>query len=339
MARAIGGLHEVLVGVEAASLGPVQAYFERYGFRAGAEATFSAGESQALYGHASPLRSLRLSHGDSDHGLVRLQCWGTPAGAGLGLSSFRAFGTRWGAQLTRSVLAVMNHVDAARRAKQNLTVVEPIFASIYQKDQAVRPFEAPLVGVREMNLIRPLTRQVLFERFGYDAAAYGSVDEDSMFQASQITHFGMVVVGPHGLLDFYDRGLGLFRSTDNQVPYEKTVGSRVMFGLSPGEQHWLVDFDDPANESLDWPQRRSGRLKILRFDAASEMPDLRRRSDVGQLGYGPYTLRVDRIDEMRDQLRAFEISALGTVHNDEFGVPSFSVRAPDGYQWILQQAA
>ena len=50
-----------------------------------------------------------------------------------------------------------------------------------------------LVGVREMFLLRPETRQIFFQRFGYKIPKYGKINEDSYFKSSQITHFGMVI--------------------------------------------------------------------------------------------------------------------------------------------------
>ncbi len=332
-ARCIKGLYEVLVGVPDLDAGV--AYWRAHGFRPGPESALDEDRAFELYGVKSRLRSIRLLHQDSDHGLIRLQHWERPRGEGLGMTRFRVEGSRWGAMMTRSAYGVMNHVEAAKAQGRAIDAVPPIFASIYQKDQALRPFEAPILGVREMALVQPLWRQVYFERFGYQNALYGHVAEDSLMRSSQITHFGMVIRSDdHGVLDFYDQVLGLKRTADHHVPYEQTVGSRAIFDIPEGEPHWLVDFDDPR--SGDGPDtRRSGRLKILRFPESAEMPDRRGQATAGHLGFGDYVWRTDDARALR--ARAIEGGATNAtdVVPDEFGTPAFRALAPDGYAWTF----
>jgi catechol 2,3-dioxygenase-like lactoylglutathione lyase family enzyme len=333
----IKGLYEATVGVP--DLDAALAYCAAHGFTKAQEGRLGAREAAMLYGVESDVVSWRLGHLDSDHGLVRLMRWDRPLAEGLGMTRFRVEGSRWGAMMTRSAYAVMNHVEAAQKQGWPIDPVPPVFASIYQKDQVPQPFAAPLLGVREMALVQPLARQVYFERFGYDNALYGKVAEDSLMRTSQITHFGMVIRGDdHGVLDFYDRVLGLKRTADTHVPYEQTVGSRLIFDIPPGEPHWLVDFDDPrSGETLQ--DRRSGRLKILRFPAAAAMPDGREQARAGCPGHGNYTWRCDDAAALRARVMEGGATGITALCTDEFGQPAFSCQAPDGYWWTFIEDA
>lgn len=337
MAACVMGLYEVMIGVP--DLDAALAYWSAHGFFKAGEGRLSAEDAARLYGHASAVTSWRLGHLDSDHGLIRLMKWERPLGGGLGMTRFRVAGSRWGAMMTRSAYGVMNHVEAAARAGWPIDAVPPIFASIYQKDQVAQPFAAPLLGVREMALVQPLARQVYFERFNYENALYGKVADDSLMKTSQITHFGMVIAnGDHAVLDFYDGVLGLKRTADMAVPYEQTVGSRAIFDIPPGEPHWLVDFDDPrSGETLQ--DRRSGRLKILRFPASADMPDARETARAGALGLTNYVWRCDDAQALAAKVAGEAGTRVLAPGTDEFGHRAFTARAPDGYWWTFVEPA
>ena len=335
----VGGLYEICVGVPdlAASIG----YFERFGCRVGRFGELDAAAARALYGVDSALRSVRLQHEGADHGLVRLMQWERPLNDGLGLDDdLRCLGSRWGVRLTASVLDVANHALTARDLGEPVRVIEPILAVIGEVtgDRAPRPFVEPLVGVREMVVIQPLYRQVFFERFGYESPRYGCICPHSLFRTSQHTHAGMMIAtDDHQLLRFYDEVLGLKRWYDGERPYAQSTGSRRIFGLEDGETHWMVDFDDPrSGHSLE--ERRSGKLKVVRFASTSRLVDKRDRSRPGCLGYSLYTWRASDVEGLWKLVQAGGATQVTDVLTDEFGTRAFSFVAPDGYHWTLLQA-
>jgi catechol 2,3-dioxygenase-like lactoylglutathione lyase family enzyme len=335
----VGGLYEVCIGVPDLAAG--LAHYESFGCRAGRFGALGARESKALYGVDSALRSLRLQHQDADHGLVRLMQWERPVNDGLGVDdSLRCIGSRWGVRLTSSVFNIANHAQRARESGAAVNVIDPILAVIGEVtgDHAPRPFADPLVGVREMVVIQPLYRQVFFERFGYESPLYGRINPHCLLQTSQHTHAGMMFVSDdHQLLRFYDEILGLKRWFDAERPYTQATGSRQIFGLADGETHWMVDFDDPrSGQSL--AERRSGKLKIVRFGSRSRLPDKRDRSRPGCLGNSLYTWRVNDADGMWKRVQGSGATAITDVLPDEFGTRAFSFVAPDGYFWTLTQA-
>jgi catechol 2,3-dioxygenase-like lactoylglutathione lyase family enzyme len=335
----VGGLYEICVG--APDLAESIAYYERFGCRAGRFGALDAGAARALYGVDSALRSVRLHHLDADHGLVRLMQWDRPRNDGLGVDpNLRCAGSRWGVRLTANVLNLANHAARARELGHPIEAIDPILAVIGEVtgDAAARPFAEPVMGVREMVVIQPLYRQVFFERFGYESPLYGRIDPHSMMQTSQHTHAGLMIANDdHQVLRFYDEVLGLKRWFDAERPYAQATGSRTIFGLEPGETHWMVDFDDPrSGHSLD--ERRSGKLKVVRFSKSSRLADKLDRSRPGSLGYSLYTWRVNDLEGMWKRVHGGGATAVTDVLADEFGTRAFSFTAPDGYAWTLVEA-
>ena len=332
----VGGLHEVCVGVP--DLAAAIAYYEAFGCRVGERGELDAAAARRLYGVDSALLSVRLLHQQADHGLVRLMQWERPCNEGLGLgANLRCVGSRWGVRVAASVLEIVNHAQRAREAGEPLTLIEPLLAVIGEVSgvRAARPFRDPIVGVREMVLLQPLYRQVFFERFNYASPAYGQVNPDCLLRTSQHTHFGLMIADDDPqVLDFYDQVLGLQRTFDERTPWDNATGSRVIFGLQPGEGFHMVDFDDPRTGRA-LADRRSGKLKCVRFAAGARIDDLRIRSRAGSLGYSLYAWRVGDVEAMQRRVAAAGARQVGDVVRDEFGRRGFTFDAPDGYQWML----
>ena len=338
-AACVGGLYEACVGVT--DLVEAIAFYQGFGCRVGPTGSLSAAQAGALYGVDSAVRSARLLHQDADHGLVRLMQWQRPLNDGLGIGdSLRCIGSRWGVRVTASTLNIVNHAQRALEAGQSLQLIEPVLAVIGEVsgERASVAFRDPIVGVREMVLMLPQYRQVFFERFGYDSPLYGQINPNCMFRTSQHTHFGLMIANDDAqVFDFYDQVLGLKRWMDQTTPYENATGSRRIFGLTPGEGFHMVDFDDPrSGQSL--AERRSGKLKCVRFAAGAQIEDRLDRSRAGCLGYSLYSWRVSDVQAMQRRVSSAGARQVTDVLADEFGRLSFTFSAPDGYQWLLLQA-
>ncbi|MGB3200518.1 MAG: VOC family protein [Nodosilinea sp.] len=331
---AIQGIYEVCIGVRDAQ--PQIDYWQRFGYRVGARGELSAQDARRLYGVDSALRSLRLEHQAADHGLIRLMVWTQPLNEGLGIVPMKVQGNRWATSMTLNVTNLWNHAMAAESAGLPIHFGPPQWTVIYPAAEG-RPFLDPLVGVREMLLLQPMARQVMFERFGYTVPDYGQPDPDSMFQASQVTHMGLIVQDDsQDILRFYDEVLGLLRVKDAQEnTYETALGGKQIFDLQPGERFWVTAFDDPRSSKTDWQAARSGRLYIVRFPESLALPDCREQSRPGALGMSLYTYRVQGLEQYRDRILASGAQQITDIVVDEFGDRSFSFIAPDGYFWTL----
>lgn len=342
MSGALGGLHEACFGVP--DLDQAARYWSAFGFRAATRGALDQHAAEALYGVPCAVRSLRLRHLDSDHGLVRLMQWDRPLGAGVGAVGLRLHGGRWVAQFVRSTLEVANHADLARRAGECVLEASPSFVDLTSSNPALRggrsarAFVDPLLALREFTLIQPLWRQALLERFGYDSAMLGRIDDTALLRASQITNASFMVRSDDtDIFTFYERTLGLQCSAVQEITWDKAMASREAFSLREGETHWCYTFDEPrSGQTAD--TRRSGRLYLFRFGCASHMEDGLAESRPGHLGCTLFTWRVADAAEFRGVCASEGCTEITPLTTDEFGAIAFSCVTPDGMTWTFQQA-
>ncbi|XWK89270.1 MAG: VOC family protein [Phormidium sp.] len=331
----IAGIYEVGIGVEDAM--PLIQYWGQFGYAIGQTGELSAQKVYNLYGVNSGLLSFRLFHQDADHGLVRLMQWENPKNEGLQLTSMNVKGNRWTTTLTADVMNILNHSEEAAKAGLPIKYTFPYWEMIYNKDTQIRPFIDPPIGVREMLLLQPLTRQVLFQRFNYSLPDYGKINENSAFKASQITHLGIIVQDDSKeTLRFYEETLGLLRVRDDvETTYESSEAGREFFDLQPQEKFIVTAFDDPRSSTTDFKAARSGRLYIVRFPESMKLETCFEKSEPGCLGMSLYTYRVSDIEEYFHRIKESNVKRFSEIEVNEFGEKSFSFVAPDGYFWTL----
>lgn len=331
----IEGIYEVCIGIPE----PISAiqYWEQFGYRIGKVGELSADAAHQLYGVNSSLRSIRLYHQNADHGLIRLMVWEKPTNQGLGTSSMKVKGNRWATSLTADVLTILNHIENAKAALWDIRYTQPYWEVIYNKERISRPFIDEAVGVREMLLLQPLARQVLFQRFGYTLPHYGQISDRATFKTSQFTHMGLIVQDDSKeTLKFYEEVLGLLRVRDDvETSYESSPAGRDIFDLEPGEKFIVTAFDDPRSSKTDFTAARSGRLYIVRFPESIKLESRYEAAQPGSLGISLYTYRVQGLDEYCDRISANSVQKLTNIIVNEFGERSFSFIAPDGYFWTL----
>ncbi|NER29824.1 MAG: VOC family protein [Symploca sp. SIO1C4] len=333
----IGGIYEVCIGTQDPI--PLIQYWQQFGYRIGQMGALDASAVNQLYGVNSSLSSIRLYHQDADHGLVRLMVWENPTNEGLKMSSMKAKGSRWTTILTANVLNILNHVEEAVAAGLPIKYTNPCWSVIYNKQKNIRPFMDSLVGVREMMLLEPLTRQVLFERFNYTIPNYGNINESSLFKASQITHLGMIIQDDSKeTLKFYEQVLGLLRVFDDiETTYETAQASKPIFELQPHERFLVTAFDDPRSSKSNFMAARSGRMYIMRFPESIELAECFDKAQPGCLGMSLYTYRVQGLEDYFNRVKASAAQKVTEIVVNEFGEASFSFIAPDGYFWTLLQ--
>jgi catechol 2,3-dioxygenase-like lactoylglutathione lyase family enzyme len=331
----IEGIYEVCIGVSE----PIAAiqYWEQFGYRIDRLGELSTKTAQELYGVNSALRSIRLAHQNADHGLIRLMVWQKHTNDGLGMGSMKVKGNRWATTLTADTLSILNQVEEAARAGLSIKYTHPHWEIIYNKEKKSRPFIDPAIGVREMMVLQPLTRQVLFQRFGYTLPHYGQIDETASFKTSQFTHMGMVIQdNSKETLNFYEEVLGLLRVRDDvETSYESSLAGREIFDLAPGEKFFVTAFDDPRSHKTDFLAARSGRLYMIRFPDSLKLESRFEQAQPGCLGMCLYTYRVRGLEGYRDRLKASQAQKLTDIVSNEFGEQSLSFIAPDGYIWTL----
>lgn len=333
----VGGIFEVCIGVP--DLIDAIRYWELFGYYVGKQGQLDATASNALYGNESDCKMVRLFHGNTDHGLVRLMQWDNTTGLGLGLESFKCIGSRWSAALVNKVARPFAHAKYARDAGEMIRVHAPDFMPADGVPEQDTIFHKSICGAFEMAMAQPLYRQVFFERADTDNPYYGSVAEHSMMQASQFTHMCLGMKGATDKdLEFYDKVLGFKRNGDFDLSWHEigTSGKDIL-ELDVGEGFRLIKFDDPR--SGDGAAKRSGRLTIFNFTGASVLNDRRKDSLPGALGHCLYTVRINNLLETKHRIEEYGGSEVTNVFENEFDENSFLATSPDGSRWMFIDAS
>jgi len=328
----VGGVHEVGIGVP--DLDAALRYWRLFGYREGPRGRLEASDAARLYGVDSGLESIRLLHQDADHGLVRLMRWDKPVGDGLGMVPLRTPGNRWAVAKTNEVMQVANFAAALAADGNPVHTIGPIWHPVPERGRVVDPYEDEIRGKREFIFFQPHYRHVLVQRYAHDLPMFGQFNEQSRFCGSQFTQVGLCVTEDRAdTLDFYEDVLGLKR---HDVDYVATEGAMptVVVPLSVGELLRESDFDDVRSGDTEATQR-SGKLRVFRITGDPRGENLVERTRAGHLGFSLYTYRVTEIAAMRDKVAAGGATEVGPLSTDEFGAPSFSFNAPDGYFWTF----
>ncbi|NEP60726.1 MAG: VOC family protein [Symploca sp. SIO2G7] len=330
------GVYEVCIGTST----PESAlkYWEQFGFKTGVQGKLSPEQAEKLYGVRSPLVAIRLYHQDADHGLIRLMIWEQPTNEGLGMRRMRVRGNRWGVMMTDDVLAIANHAEVAQASGQEIYFLGPMWDVIYDTGKTFQPFIDQPIGVREMMLIRPQSRQFIFQRYNYQLANYGKIAPDAPLRTSQFTHVGIVIQDDsQEVVRFYDEVLGLLRFNDEEwvSTYEGTETGRDIFQINPGEEYYSINFDDPRSSKEDLQKVRSGRLKVIRYPETLSVEDVHKFARPGSLGVSLYTYAVRDIADYHQRVSKSTAKNITSICINEFGESSFSFVAPDGYFWTL----
>lgn len=330
----IAGVYEIGVGTKDAQA--TINYWTEFGYRVDRKGSLTPQKAKALYGVDSSLTAIRLAHQDADHGLIRVMAWDRPTNQGLNMRKMRVIGNRWTAILTADVLSIANHGEIEKRAGKPIHLLGPMWDVIYQ-DENAKPFFSDPVGVRELMMLRPQSRQFLFQRYGYQIPNYGKVNSKARMKTSQVTHVGLILhADDNRLLNFYEDTLGLLRikETEGVSTYEGSITGRQIFDIRPGEAYYSTNFDDPRS-SREFMKARSGRLKIIRYPKSLKVEQAMQHANPGALGYSLYTYRVNDIAAFHQKVKKSKATGVTDVHLNEFGEKSFSFVAPDGYFWTL----
>lgn len=331
----IGGLYEICIGVTD-PLPEIQ-YWEAFGYRIGSIGELTKKQAESLYNVKSDLKSIRLLHGDSDHGLIRLMVWDEPVNEGLGMVRLMTPGSRWASALTNDVMTIYNHAELAQTMKMKIHVIPPQWGQIYEIKDA-KPFVGDLAGVRELIVLTPLKRRMFFQRFGYSIPNYGQVNEESKFKASQITHVGLVFQSDDSShSEFYSDVLELQkREGERKRTYDDLVqSSRNIYGMKEGEVYFGSSYENPSNTPGDFMTAKSGVLLLRRVPKSQKEPNLTDRSRPGCLGLSLYTFRVTDIGYFHKRVSDSVATQVTEIQSNEFGESCFSFFAPDGSYWTL----
>ncbi len=308
-------------------------HWEQFGFAVQAKGALERSAAQALYGTDSAVQSYRMGHQHADKGLVRLMQWEWPIADGLQMAPLRTPGNRWTVQRTDDLLQVWTHAEVARRQGKPIQVLGPVLnARIAAPVVAHQPFVAPVPASYNLQMFQPQWQQIVMQRQGIDTSRLGSLAASSLFHASEVCHYALVVhTGELGRFDFYDQVLGLHRTAQRRFEYELESPASDMLGLRQGEAFTEIDFDDPRAQD-DTARSTAGRLRVFAIETATG-DEQRIDTQPGCLGYSMYTVLTNNIETLRHEVSKARSANVGPLTADEFGQRAFTFRAPDGFYW------
>ena len=300
-------------------------YWAELGYREVGRGQLSAEQAGLLYGYRSALTSLRLQNGNSfAGGLIRVMVWSKPRNDGLGYTLPLVEGSRWFASLVNDIYVV---ADAFRDDKENggdWIHTEPVrgIEGIGQKGTGLYN---RFVGVREMFVIGPETRQAFFQRYNYTRPGYGTVEPTSPMGVSEGTH-SSIVTSNHSLSSFYVDVFGLVPAEFNvkRSGYHNPATRQILM-LEAGQEFDLSAFFSPKT--------LVGMFQV--YTPLYPTPDQREYAQPGSLGICLFTYQVEDITAFHKHVTHSDATHVTSIVSNEFGEPSFGLIAPDGMYWVI----
>jgi uncharacterized glyoxalase superfamily protein PhnB len=318
----ISGIYENCVGTT--DLEATLKYWQELGYREVKRREFSAEQAAELYGHASRLVSVRLQNGNSaDHGNLRIFWWEQPLNEGLTKTLPMVVGSRWFAQMCKDINVIVDAFGDDKANGGDWLTTEPARAIIGTGNQGAGLYNR-FVGVREMFVIGKETRQAFFQRYGYTRPGYGTIEEASPMGVSEGTHSSLITAD-HRHINFYTDVFGLTATHEPRRSGFQNPPTRQTLMLEEGQEFYLSAFQSP-------------KMIVGLFQVYSPLyptADKINHSRPGSLGICLFTYKVDDINAFHAKVTASNATNVSPILNNEFGEPSFSLVAPDGYHWVI----
>ena len=305
-------------------------FWDSFGYSPVAEGSFSATQSEKLYGHASNLSSIRLRHTGSDAfstGFVRLQCWEKINHRGLGDKKPLVIGSRWMGMYTSDILQVRDSLEGFSSGKKVGWLSPLVSAPLVQPPPEVS-LQQPFVGLRETLFFSDSVRVAFIQRAGFDRPGFGTIDSSLPYSNSEGSHANIVQPTKSFDTEFYKNAFGLETAPFGEAHDSgDELPTQVALQLDSGQLFRV--------ERLRAPECPTGLLQVYSpyFDA----PDYRELSRPGHLGLGLYCFQVSELACVVQLLKSEGAQEMATEFN-EFGEPSCVFVAPDGYTWAVTGA-
>lgn len=330
----IGGIYDIGVGVS--DLDAAQNFWAACGYRPGPSGELDAAQAKALYGVDSAATCIRLLHQDASAGLIRLMKWDQPIGPGLQMAPLRTHGCRWSVHRTDNIANAYVHGELLRRQGKPIHLVGPHYnLNLARKLEDKKPFAEAIEASGDVLLFQPEAQLVAMTRMNFNVPKYGTINEDCPLRMTEGCHMAIVIQGEDiGIFDFYEEIIGFKRYHQADISYRPGYMPSDMFELSPDESFSEVDFDDPEAGD-DYTEHLPGRLRCFLMKSTREADDRIAQAQPGNLGHSLYTVRVGNVNAMHKRVLDSKAVEVSEVIPDEFGVPAFSFRAPDGFVWVV----
>jgi catechol 2,3-dioxygenase-like lactoylglutathione lyase family enzyme len=330
----IGGIYDIGVGVT--DMAAAKIFWQSCGYRPGPEGMLNASQAKALYGVDSAVTCVRMLHQDATAGLIRLMKWDNPTGPGLQMASLRTHGCRWSVHRTDNIANAYAHGEILRMQGKPIHLVGPHYNFNLAKPAAEKkPFEEQLPVSGDVLMFQPEAQFVAMTRMNFSVPKYGTINETAPLRVTEGCHMAIVIQGDDlSIFDFYEDVIGFKRYHQTDIAYQPGRMASDMFELTPDESFSEVDFDDPEAGD-DYTEHLPGRLRCFLMRSPNSPDDRLARSQPGNLGYSFYSVQVKDIAAMHASISESQARNVSELLNDEFGTPTFSFVAPDGFTWAV----
>jgi uncharacterized glyoxalase superfamily protein PhnB len=325
----ISGVYEVMLATPTPQYD--RAYFAEFGFRVVDSAKISAEQAFQIYGVKSALTAYRLQNGAIDaHGLLRLLVWDKPTGNGIGYSAPETVGRRMAVMHCRDIFRLTDIFRLERQNGKKWLVTEPAFDVIYKTSKTENPdFFNRQVGVRENAVYGEYFAHVFFQRYGYDVAGYGTINDQAPLSTSEFTHHDFIVKGDTNAIKYYSNALGMRQESAVVLDGDWQRGPKQTFVMPDAYSHLYVGFVSPNDIC--------GKLKF--FFPQQPVPDKSAEQKIGALGISLHSFCTPKLDFVFDLVKKEGIKPTN-IQKNEFGERSFVFVGPDGVAWqIIERAA
>jgi catechol 2,3-dioxygenase-like lactoylglutathione lyase family enzyme len=317
----ISGIYENCIGTNEAE--SILRYWKELGYHEVKRGTLSAGQAHQLYGHDSPLLSIRLQNGDSeDHGNIRVFQWQYLKNQGLEFARPLDLGSRWFASMAKDIYQVRDAFADDQETEGGWVYSEPA-RDIISTGNLASNFYERFVGVREFFVLGKDSRHAFFQRYGYTRPGYGNIHPDTPLGVSEGTHSSFVT-GDHHLINFYAEVLGLTLVGTKETG-DKTA-TRQTLQMNETDGKFLLS-------AFLSPKTHVGLFQI--YSPLYPAPDLREQSQPGSRGISLFTYRVEDINDYHARVVNSQAESVSAIISNEFGESSFGFKAPDGMYWVI----
>jgi len=320
----ISGVYEVCYGTNDEEY--CLQYFTEFGFQVIEEISLHKDEAEELYGHSSPLKSIRMQNGAIDsHGLLRLLVWQTPKNEGIGYVPPRTIGQRLAVMKTDDIYRLADVFKIARENGESCSITEPIADDLFDLDAGKKDlFNRPIV-VRENAVYSKFFNHIFFQRYGYHIEGYGTVGIKTPLRTSEFTHHDFFISSSDlSDMSYMSSALGLIPEDEPVIDGEWQKGPREVFMMKPGEGHWYQGFVSPNNIC--------GKLKF--FIPTTKTNNLSERQQVGCLGITMHSFFTSKLEYVHDLVKQHDLSA-SSIKKNEFMEQSFNFTGPGGCHWQI----
>lgn len=328
MAQTTAGVFEFIFGAPLSERDELLEFWRVLGFQVETQGDLPAANAHSVYGHQSPLQSVRLRHAGCDSfstGFVRLQFWNELRNDGLGKNSPIVTGSRWMGMYTHDILQLRDSFESQRaRADWNLWI-SPLVNAALSNPPPQHDFYEPFVGLRETLVFGNRFRLAFIQRAGFDRPGFGTFNDALAFKNTEGSHANIVQPDNQFSTEFYKNAFG-FETAPFGDAHDSGGEEATIAALDLREDEL---FRVERTRAVDCP---SGLLQVY----SSYLPgdDLRDLSRPGSGNLCAYSVKIASLEDLRHLIDDTEHASRGEIFDDEFGDPALSFFAPDGYAWI-----